>query len=267
MFAGGACEAPSRGRNEGPEAGGVPVPTDGGAPLDAAPDVVATRPPPDASPPSEIIIQAPGGAFAIDSREVTVAQFAQFLASTRADAGAVKGCEWKTSLGPAPGCTPSRPGDGDQPITCVDWCDAQAYCESRGKRLCARVGGSSVPSDLRLDPLADEWSRACGGPITADRWPYGTDAGALRCNTKERDAGTTELPGTLSGCEGAPASLFDMSGNVAEWEDSCTGTVCAVRGGSYEETTELAKCSRVVELDRATASPTIGVRCCKDLQQ
>ena len=227
----------------------------------------------DARAPDEIVIQAPGASFAIDTKEISVAQYILFRNAPTVAVGSITGCEWKTSLGPAAGCAPLAGASVDLPITCIDWCDAQAYCMAHGKRLCARIGGGSATPE-RLDPLLDEWSRACGGPMTADRWPYGTVAMGSLCNTVEHDAGTTIPSGSLAGCTGAPPALSDMSGNAAEWEDSCVGDAgaaaadrCAVRGGSFSDTADDAKCSHIAELGRAEVSPSVGARCCKDLQQ
>ena len=231
----------------------------------------------DARAPDEIVIQAPGASFAIDTKEVSIAQYTVFRNAPTVAVASIAGCEWKTSLGPAAGCAPLAGASVDLPITCIDWCDAQAYCMAHGKRLCARIGGgSATTTPERLNPLLDEWSRACGGPMTAERWPYGTVAMGSLCNTVEHGAGTTIPSGSLAGCTGAPLALSDMSGNAAEWEDSCVGDAggsdaaadrCAVRGGSFSDTADDAKCSHIAELGRAAVSPSVGARCCKDLQQ
>ncbi len=241
---------------------------------DAGADVTTAL---DARPPDELIIQAPGASFAIDAREITIANYTLFRAAPAVDVASIKGCAWKTSLGPGPSCAPPPGANPDQPMTCIDWCDAQAFCAAHGKRLCARVGGGAAMTDAeRLNPLVDEWSRACGGPMTVDRWPYGSAAMPTACNTAERDAGTTLPTSSLAACTGAPAGLFDMSGNAAEWEDSCVGDagtgdaaadLCAVRGGSFGDTAENAKCSRIELRVRGDVSEAVGARCCKDLQQ
>lgn len=250
---------------------------DAGADADASVDADADAPGLDARPPSEIIITAPGSPYAIDTREITIAEYMQYRAAPPAVPSSLAGCGWKTSLGPAPGCAlPS--GDPARPMTCIDWCDAQAYCAAHGKHLCARIGGGSATTTAqRVDPLTDEWVRACGGPVPGERWPYGTTASPGACNTLEHDAGGTVVTGALAGCKGEQPEVFDMSGNAAEWEDSCllqdggTGDAaadtCAVRGGSFLDTNANAKCTSIAELARAEASPAVGARCCKDLQQ
>ena len=65
---------------------------------------------------------------------------------------------------------------------------------------------------------------------------------------------------------------WDMSGNVAEWENSCSANVgvsdsCAVRGGAYDTkpgTTTLLCASSAVQppMPRSTQAADIGFRCC-----
>lgn len=253
-----------------------------GVVFDAAPEAAAdasadAAAPIDAAAPDEIIISAPGSPYAIDTKEISVADYMLFRAAPTVAVATIAGCAWKTSLGPAAGCTLPPGTDTRRAVTCIDWCDAQAYCTSKGKHLCARIGGSSAMTNaVRLNPLFDEWTRACAGPLTAERWPYGVASMPSLCNTAERDAGTTLPAASLPGCAGEPAELLEMSGNAAEWEDSCLADggvgdaatdMCAVRGGSFADTAENAKCSRIAELARGEASPSVGARCCKDLQQ
>ena len=71
---------------------------------------------------------------------------------------------------------------------------------------------------------------------------------------------------------GGSASLFDMSGNVAEWENSCNATtgagdVCAVRGGSFDspnaaQSLTCAISAAQVAVTRNTQAGDIGFRCC-----
>src|SRR5436190_190151 len=70
-----------------------------------------------------------GIAFCIDSTEVTNAQYQEFLAAPPPTP--VPRCGWNTSLQPATtggaGCGALDPvGHASLPVTCVDWCDAEA---------------------------------------------------------------------------------------------------------------------------------------------
>ena len=63
-----------------------------------------------------------------------------------------------------------------------------------------------------------------------------------------------------------------MSGNVAEWENSCSGSngandQCLVRGGSFLSSADDAKCAAQRTVDRAPMSGSdlldVGFRCCQ----
>ena len=71
--------------------------------------------------------------------------------------------------------------------------------------------------------------------------------------------------GSASDCKGPgfAASLFDMSGNLAEWTDSCSGTTnCPVIGGSYENILDLSSCNSRIAVDVLSANADFGFRCC-----
>jgi len=77
-------------------------------------------------------------------------------------------------------------------------------------------------------------------------------------------------------CHNSAQTIFDMNGNVAEWENSCNGTSsgaagandkCLVRGGSFDSPDGInsMRCSvnaAQVPVARNTAAPDIGFRCC-----
>jgi sulfatase modifying factor 1 len=255
-----------------PTAGADAAPAEGGA-ADARSD-------PDAADggdggdgnamPTTVVITTKNGVkFAIDATEVTVARFNAFRASR--DAGGVfPECPGKVALGPntSAGCNATT--DADQPVTCVDWCDAKAYCQSLGKRLCGKIGGGPLVRGTEADPNVDEWARACGGPV-GSAWPYGGQPMATACNTQEAAQAAPVSVATLPSCMGGEPRLFDMSGNVNEWEDACvaadggTPRTCLLRGGSYKHPTSQSSCNYVLLLAASTAASDVGIRCCKDL--
>lgn len=210
-----------------------------------------------------------GVKFAIDATEVTVARFNAFRASQ--DAGAVfPECPGKVALGPntSAGCHATT--DADQPVTCVDWCDAKAYCQSLGKRLCGKIGGGALVRGTESDPKFDEWARACGGSV-GSAWPYGGQPMTMACNTQEAAKAVPVSVATLPTCVGGEPLLFDMSGNVEEWEDACVAadgggpSSCLIRGGSFEHPTTESSCTYVLLLKATSAASDVGIRCCKDL--
>jgi formylglycine-generating enzyme required for sulfatase activity len=158
------------------------------------------------------------------------------------------------------------------PVVNVDWCDAYAYCAAAGKRLCGRVGGGAAGYAKFDDPAHSEWMAACsnGG---ATKYPYGAAYGGGICNGKDFTHPNHPLPAAAAAsCHGAAApysAVFDMSGNVAEWEDACSGAsgasdMCRARGGSFKSGASALRCNADAALGRASADDATGFRCCSD---
>jgi sulfatase modifying factor 1 len=193
-----------------------------------------------------VTVTAPSGSsdYQIDATEVTRGQYEGWLATDPAlPAAGDAACGWKSSGSyvQASSCMTSSDvcqgtGCDHYPVVCVDWCDAYHYCAAVGKRLCGRIGGGSNAYSSYTDAGASQWYRACssGG---ANTYPYGNTYQSSYCNGPS-DAvvavGTmTQCQSTISGYTG----VYDLSGNVWEWEDSCNDTTgqsdqCRLRGGS-----------------------------------
>jgi eukaryotic-like serine/threonine-protein kinase len=131
-------------------------------------------------------------AFWIDRTEVTNAQYARCL-----DAGTCS----------QPGCWHSNSFNAnDQPVVCVDWPQARAYCEWAGGRL----------------PTEAEWERAARG-TDGRTYPWGNQAAT--CQYAVIDDGSSNSCGQGGAAwavgsrpEGAsPYGALDMAGNVREW--------------------------------------------------
>ena len=212
------------------------------------------------------------GPFCIDSTEVTKAQYAAFLAATGGgDAGGLPAvCGPQNGPAGGGGRTPRCNYDGtaptsSDPVSCVTWCDALAYCTWAGKRLCGAVAGGGETAWSTVDsPAFDEWAYACTH-AGANAYPYGSAYQSGRCN--DGNSGNTGAIATgTSTCIGGFPGIWDMSGNVGEWSNSCdagtTNTTCAVRGGSYTttDTTQLA-CGHNA-LGRTGSLAVVGFRCC-----
>ena len=169
--------------------------------------------------------------------------------------------------------------------------------------------GDPIDPTQANDATKDEWYNACSDQ-GANVYPYGASYNPLLCNGAESNAqfqGGIELdkcnsitPGfpspvrTVSqgetldpyigtacssptnffeaDCIGGTSNvLFDMSGNVAEWEDSCSSTsgaatdLCNVRGGSYLSPQAGMTCKTSgAQPPRArnTTADDLGIRCC-----
>jgi sulfatase modifying factor 1 len=146
----------------------------------------------------------------------------------------------------------------------VDWCDARAYCAGVGKRLCGKIGGGSNATADNANAAKSQWYNACSsGGVNA--YPYGNTRDGSACNAY--DHGTGELPvGSLSTCQSSIMGyegVFDMSGNVYEWEDSCDNTLesgdCLLGGGSI---VGMTNCDYKIGSPPATTFDDNGIRCC-----
>lgn len=210
--------------------------------------------------------KATTGSYCIDATEVRQADWAAWLATSPSTGAQVAECTSNASFAPDtagacasaynPGTTPNLP------VVCVDWCDAVAYCSAHGKRLCGNVSGGAMAFASFTDAGFDQWHRACtlGG---SRAYPYGAGYVAGTCTDS---ASTTTAVGSKAGCEGGFPGIFDMSGNVSEWEYACNGSnpnsKCRLRGGAYSDTGAAVACGAAADDKRLTRSATIGLRCC-----
>jgi formylglycine-generating enzyme required for sulfatase activity len=242
---------------------GHPDAGDDGAPSDAPNDVPRGQPGPTVD----------GGTFTIDSHEVTQSEYVAFLQAKNGDtSGQPDACAWNATYAPI-GCNnafdPSvRP---NYPVTCVDWCDAYAFCAWRGERLCGAIDGGTVPNGQETAPNVDQWFAACTNKGSGlDIYPYGLGYEAGRCNDGTYDAQAPLPVASLPGCIGGLPGLYDMAGNVSEWEDHCSPALdhtpgddsCDVRGGSYVAPQSVTRCDFLGTSYRSATSTTIGFRCC-----
>jgi sulfatase modifying factor 1 len=164
---------------------------------------------------------------------------------------------------------------------CVTFCDAFAYCRGVGKRLCGGIGGGAAGFDDFDDASRDQWYNACsaGGVNT---YPYGDQYDEQACNGYDnaqsgcQTGGCTTRPGgDVPGCESPVAGyagVYDLSGNVFEWQDSCNATVdgsdrCRFRGGSFissygDDGGNALRCNYDIAGSRDDRYDNLGFRCC-----
>jgi sulfatase modifying factor 1 len=242
-----ACAESSGGGTSDPSPDGGPL-ADGSTPAqDGGAGDARSDARDDAGSGGEKISTVPAGAVRITPTEVTGAQYAEFLGDTEGKAVAQPAaCAWNTTFAPPTSAGCALGGNG--PIRCVDWCDARAFCEWAGLRLCAK----------------DEWLGACGGKDN-DPYPYGASLNQAACQFA--DPGGPVDVGSKATCEGGYPGLFDMLGNVREWDDACQGTAgandrCGVHGGDYGDDADAFECSTAADAARNEQSPKLGIRCC-----
>lgn len=228
----------------------------------------------------------------IDEHEVTFRDYYDWL--SKKPSVAVAGCSWKNdafapdqnclsdvrlpcsldgeaACDAASSCAASSPdcSDSSFPIVCVDWCDAAAYCAARGRSLCGRLRGGGTPFDSFDDPGESKWMNACSA---AGQFTYASgDVPPPFCSY---DGLSMYEAGSREGCSSPSpgySSFKDLSGNAAEWEDSCRQLSdaapgqydeCHVRGGSYTGALERVRCDANEARQRSETRFDLGFRCC-----
>ncbi|MDB4936768.1 MAG: Serine/threonine kinase [Labilithrix sp.] len=220
--------------------------------------------------PNMVRITDANGAFCIDSTEVTQAQFNVFIADT-ARPTPPNVCTYRTTYGGA-----MRANDA-LPVVDVDWCEAWMFCKWAGKRLCGSRNGVVI-NDFgpASNAQVSEWFAACSHSGT-NKYPYGDTSTPTTCNSCDRTgscmSNAPRVPvASLAGCQGGYPGIFDMTGNVAEWEDDCDvkGTApendqCPPRGKDTSSAASNSTCA-ISELPsfnlRQQANAVTGIRCC-----
>jgi sulfatase modifying factor 1 len=218
-------------------------------------------------------VRLPQG-YCIDSTEVTRGQYQLWLATNPTSDGQISGCQWNTSFVPDAECMAgpnvySGPGSENHPQTCVDWCDAYSYCKGVGKRLCGKIGGGTNDFGNYANSSLSQWYNACVSDGTNNAYPFGTTYGPNLCNGYDHGIGTTVPVGEMKSCQSpisGYAGVYDLSGNVWEWEDSCNGSDpearCRLRGGTIYYNDYGLKCDYGDHMYRNVAGHVIGLRCC-----
>ena len=224
-------------------------------------------------------------AFWMDTKEISNAQFLFFIEETQYITDAekdgfsyayvdgewtkVKGLDWQHPISP----------DRDigklsqHPVQHVSWNDAQAYCEWASGRL----------------PTEAEWERAARGGVDGQEYIWGNDFDGTKGNFCDKYctlewASKIWYDGHIQTSPVASFSpndygLYDMAGNVWEWvadwydknyyasspisnpEGPATGSVRAMRGGSWNQYGEFLRSANRGYYYQDGAGSGIGFRC------
>ena len=126
--------------------------------------------------------------YFIDKYEVSNAQYKEFMRSTDHAAPAY----WDHRHLNIP----------KNPVTGVNWFDANSYCRWNKKRL----------------PTEAEWEKAARGPA-GSIYPWGNEWSLDKSNNPYKNSIGTEPVGSYPKGR-SPYGLYDISGNVWEWVDS-----------------------------------------------
>ena len=172
-------------------------------------------------------------------------------------------------MGTPPQCLQAFP---QEPVACVDFCDAFMFCAWAGKQLCGGPNGGAADFDAPADPSTSAWYAACAGGVPPGRaFPYGETYNPRACNGHEQSGGAATIAGGLRACQRDDAGVFDLSGNVWEWENATApvdggpgpaSDLARIRGGSYTDESGQLHCAVVESQPRDFQQYNVGFRCC-----
>lgn len=198
------------------------------------------------------------GGACIDKTEVRVVDFTTWIAKKPSPDRDDTRC--RRIVGPTDSANPHLP------VRNVDWCAAKYFCRSRGKKLCGAIGAGSASAAALTDQGRDQWYAACTGK-QRNAYPYGGTYNKDRCNGVDKQVGGPWDAGSDIDCKNVDFDVFDLSGNVAEWEDACEDRAgreeCVVRGGSYLSSEAGLACQSIDRRPPTAGYPDVGFRCCE----
>lgn len=198
------------------------------------------------------------GASCIDSTEVTIGDYRQFMVATLdgsvdAVAPLPAACSSQDTFVPQAGW-PRQTFDDPLAVTEVDWCDAWAYCRFVGKRLCTSA----------------EWLDVCSGG-GARSYAYGDTFVEERCligkpRLTDFNPWPVERVANRPECRDPNLPIYDLGGNAQEWTSDCVDetpdAACEVRAPGSSAPIDQATCASTYRIARDGAGTMVGFRCC-----
>jgi formylglycine-generating enzyme required for sulfatase activity len=204
----------------------------------------------------------------IDRTEVTRAQYHRCV-----DAGA---CQAPSACEDSEPANEKASGE-DHPVVCVDWLDAQTYCDWAGARL----------------PTESEWEYAARGP-EGNLYPWGNEPEGVRQNycdatctdawaDESVDDGYAKTSPVIRYPEGASwCGVLDLAGNVYEWVADWLGPYRSgslanpigpssgyervLRGSSWKSFWDRARGATRDSVSPDARHDVIGFRCARSLE-
>ena len=215
--------------------------------------------------------------YSIDVTEVTTGQYHAWLATNPAlPPSTDPQCGYVTSYAET-GIAYAGTDPDHGPVGSVDWCDAYMYCKAVGKRMCGAIGGGTLEygNGDTADANKSQWYRACtNGGVYA--YPYGNTYRYYCYDTSYHNPAcvVSGPPAPLSNCGSATvgsqsncvtvelgyAGVYDLTGNVWEWEDAHYSLGYHIRGGAANSAQRDVSCNSGAPL--SIDSKWAGIRCC-----
>jgi formylglycine-generating enzyme required for sulfatase activity len=205
-------------------------------------------------------------AFHIDKREVTISEYQECVKAAKCDPAHFDDSSCALYDGGKNGVLPVTSRGAEQPVVCVTWAQAHAYCDYVGKRLPtdAEWEKAARGTEGRALPWGED-DPTCDRAIIADAVPGCGQKRAWPVGSKPKGA--------------SPYGALDMLGNVDEWvadwyepgvskqtknpQGPSSGREHVVRASSFTTTRADARLTHRIASDPDRRSDTVGFRCAK----
>ncbi len=240
------------------------------------------------------------GSFFMDATELTRAQFAAFVRDSEYETAAEQAgsaITWRS-----PGFMQRL----DDPVVCVSWSDAIAYCNWRSKKAdlapCYTIENEQHPqADLNASgyrlPTEAEWEFAARNRGGSSQYPWSPTSGetsARLANYRQRDTEANDGWEWTCPVKAFPANdlgIFGLGGNVWEWcedwyfdraysalqnrtihnpcitlDSSTSLTRRVMRGGSFRNNLDLLRCTSRGNGLPYAFASHVGFRCVRNAE-